>query len=98
MAVEDWRTLLDRYLYDMAIALQPVVDDILMKLKSHLAACEYAEIDSVNNKMKKVEKVVNSVRSRDAPTFNRFCEILEGCGHKNLAEKLRGVELITFLV
>ena len=93
MAVEDWRSLLDRYLYDLAVALQPVVDDILMKLKSNLATCEYAEIDCVTNKMKKVEKLVNSVRSRDVATFNRFCEILEGCGYKRLTEKIRGGEI-----
>ena len=93
MAEDDWRNRLDRYLYDIAVALQPVIDDISMKLKSNLAACEYAEIDSVPNKMKKVEKVVNSVRSRDMATFNKFCEIVEGCGHQKLAQKLRGVEL-----
>lgn len=93
MEQEDWRNLLDRHLYDIAVALQPVIDDICMKLRSDLAACEYAEIDSVPNKMKKVEKLVNSIRSRDLATFNKFCEILEGCGHKNLAQKLQGKEL-----
>ena len=93
MAQDDWRILLDRYLYEIAVALQPVIDDIAMKLKSNLAACEYAEIDSVPNKMKKVEKLVNSVRSRDLATFNKFCEIVEHCGHKILAQKLQGIEL-----
>ena len=93
MAQDDWRRLLDRYLYDIAVALQPVIDDISMKLKPNLAACEYAEIDSIPNKMKKVEMLVNSVRSRDLATFNKFCEIVEGCGHKKLAQKLQGVEL-----
>ena len=99
MAEQDsnWRNLLDRYLYDIAVALQPVIDDISMKLKPDLAACEYAEIDSVPNKMKKVEKLVNSIRSRDLATFNKFCEILEGCGHKKLAQKLQGVELYLIL-
>jgi len=87
----DWRNMLDRCLYDIAVALQPVIDDVSMKLKSDLAACEYAEIDSVPNKMKKAEKLVNSVRSRDLATFNKFCKVLEGCGHKSLAQKLQGV-------
>ena len=89
---DDWRKLLDRDLHEIACALQPVIDDISMKMKSNLAACEYAEIGSVPNKMKKVEKLVMSIRSRDLATFNRFCEVVEGCGHKNLAQKLQGIE------
>lgn len=92
MAQDDWRSRLDRYLYDTAVALQPVIDDISMQMKSNLASCEYAEIDSVPNKMKKAEKLVNSIRSRDMSTFNKFCEIIEGCGHRKLAQKLQGVE------
>jgi len=87
---QDWRSLLDRYLYDISVALQNSIDDISMQLKEDFAACEYAEIDSIPNKMRKVEKVVISVRSRDLETFNKFCDALEKTGHKALAIKLRG--------
>jgi len=87
---EDWRNLLDRYLYDLSVSLQNSIDDIVMQLKEDFAACEYAEIDSVSNKMKKVEKVVISVRSRELETFNKFCDALENTGHQRLAIKLRG--------
>lgn len=94
---QDWRNLLDRYLYEISVALQSSIDDISMQLKEDFAACEYAEIDSVPNKMKKVEKVVISVRSRDLETFNKFCDALEKTGHKALAIKLRGAVVIYLL-
>ena len=91
MTQTDWRDLLDQNLYDMAIELAPVIDGVCIQLKSRLSDYEYAEIDSIPNKMKKVEKLVDSVRSRDLVVFNNFCDALEACGHHNLARKLRGI-------
>lgn len=90
MAQTDWRDLLDQNLYDMAIELQPVIDGVCMQLKSCLSDYEYAEIDSTPNKMKKVERLVDSVRCRDLAVFNNFCDALESCGHHDIVRKLRG--------
>ena len=98
MAQGNWRVLLDEHLYDMAIELQPIIDDVCMKLRSSVTAYEYANFVSEANGMKKVEKLVDSVKSRDLAVFNKFCEALEDCGHSDLARKLRGSHYIVLIV
>ena len=74
----------------MAIELQPIIDDVCMKLRSSVTDYEYANFVSEASRMKKVEKLVDSVKSRDLAVFNEFCEALEDCRRNDLARKLRG--------
>ena len=98
MAQDWWRKKLDEYLYELSESLYTSVDGILMQMRPNLATSEYLEIDIATNPMRKVEKLIRSVRSRDLTIFNKFCDILKKSGHESLAEKLRGTMYSTCIV
>ena len=80
---------LDKHTYDMTKKLAPVIGGLVLMLRSHISDIEYNAISSTSNPMEKVEKLIESVKTR-LEIFDEFCSALKEMKHHNLAKVLYG--------
>lgn len=78
---------LDKYNYKMTVQLTEVIDGLVSMLRPHMSYGEYQTINSESNPMKKIMKLIDSIRSRPE-MFVPFCDALKELKHDDLANDL----------
>ena len=81
------QSALDQHGYDITLQLSPVIDGLVLKLKKDISEVEYNNITSENNSMKKVQLLLESIRTRPH-IFGVFCNALKELKHNDLATTL----------
>ena len=87
MESKPWKEALNKHLVEFTDRLPSVIDDIIRRMRCHISNEEYEEMKCVN-RIKRVEALIDSIRTRTIEQFNDFCQALVDVKQNDLAEKL----------